>query len=360
MERGRLFGSGFLVLSAALLTMAIAPVSASASASALTASPKAVRPGEPVTFTGTDFAQCTTGTTTAVELYANGQPLVAASGASGGFQVTVPVGTTPGLYGVTARCSNVLTHDLASVSVPVVTLTLSPGSGLPGQTISVTGSGYTVCSEVQVDLVRDGTEAVATSGPVDAPGGTFDAQLTVPGSALPGDDYEVEDGCYAVSAVALPAAVLAAEPFTVTNPVASPSPTASSPSPSPSPSAASGSPSPSQSSTSRASSSPSPSVSATTPPPHIRSGGDSWTPVALVGGTGAGAVLITLGAVRASSLAHRRRGRAWVRKHMRAVAGQAGSVSAGVQERPGAPSISVGLEPHPDPLGHQQDEEAGQ
>jgi hypothetical protein len=79
--------------------------------------------------------------------------------------------------------------------------------------------------------------------------------------------------------------------------------------------------------------------------------------VALVGGTGAGLALAALLLVRALSMVHGKRGRGWVNKHLRVVAGSAGPLSADVEHRPGAVSVSVGLEPHLDHLGHQQYEE---
>jgi hypothetical protein len=56
-------------------------------------------------------------------------------------------------------------------------------------------------------------------------------------------------------------------------------------------------------------------------------------------------------------MVHRTRGRGWVNKHLRVVAGWAGPLSADVERRPGATSVSVGLEPHLDHLGNQQYEE---
>jgi hypothetical protein len=79
--------------------------------------------------------------------------------------------------------------------------------------------------------------------------------------------------------------------------------------------------------------------------------------VALVGGTGAGLALAALFLVRALSMVHGKRGQGWVNKHLRVVAGSAGPLSADVEHRPGAVSVSVGLEPHFDHLGHQQYEE---
>lgn len=356
MELGRLVSGGLAAMSAALLTNIFVPPPAPT----LTASPSAVQPGGSVTISGSGFGRCLEQEShPAVDLFANNNLLASATGTNGAFQqqITVPGSTAAGPFLVTTQCSSDPDLDRYSVSVAVVTLALSPGSGVPGTTISATGSGYTQCPEVKVQLVR-GTQAVAVSSPADAPGGTFDAELPVPASAIPGDDYQVEAGCYPATSATT---VAASEPFTVTplatspspTPV-SPSPTTSSPSPSPSPSTAPSSPSVSSSASSSTSVPPPP------PPPPLHPAGGHSTPAALIGGTSAGAVLIALAVVRASSLVHRRRGRAWVSKHMRAVAGQNGSVPADVQERPGAASISVGIQPHPDPIGHQQDQEAGQ
>jgi hypothetical protein len=79
--------------------------------------------------------------------------------------------------------------------------------------------------------------------------------------------------------------------------------------------------------------------------------------VALAGSTGAGLALATLFLVRALSMVHGKRGKGWVSKHLQVVAEAAGPLSAGVEHRPGAVSVSVGLEPHFDDLGHQQYEE---
>jgi hypothetical protein len=57
---------------------------------------------------------------------------------------------------------------------------------------------------------------------------------------------------------------------------------------------------------------------------------------------------------RALSLVHGRRGRGWVNKHLRVTADWAAPLAADVERRPGATSISVGLEPHLDHRGNQQ------
>ena len=335
-----------------------------------------VQAGEPVTITGGGFTQCTDPAgSTAVELSANGTPLATATGSDGGFQqvITVPPAAPAGPYPVTARCSARPGRDLATTSVYVVTLALSPSSGIPGTTISVTGGGYTRCHEVQLQLLRDATQTVAAGSPIVPAKGSFTAEVTVPASAPPGNDYQVGAGCYPAGRNA----PIAIEQFTVTSPATSGSPTpssasASSTSPGPAQSGAgspsstsassplsSTSPGPAQSGAGSPSSpaSPSPSpVTAASPQSAGRTGGP-WAPAALIGGTGAGLALVGLLLVRALSTVHGRRSRGWVNRHLRVVARWAGPLSADVERRPGATSVSVGLEPHLDHLGNQRYEE---
>ena len=310
-----------------------------------------VQAGEPVTITGSGFTQCTdsAGNTT-VELSANGTPVAAASGSNGDFQqvITVPPATPAGPYPVTALCSAQPGSDLASTSVYVATLALSPSSGTPGTTISVTGGGYTQCHEVQIQLLRDATQVVATGSPIVPANGSFTAEVTVPSSATPGNDYLVDAGCNRAAGGNAP---IATEQFTVTSPATSGSPTPSSTS------ASSMSPSPAQSGAGSPSSPSSPSPFTATSSQSPGGTGGLWAPVALIGGTGAGLALVALLLVRALSMVHGRRSRGWVNKHLRVVAGWAGPLSADVERRPGATSVSVGLEPHLDHLGNQQYEE---
>ena len=322
------------------------PVKVVAAALALAPSPQSVQAGGTVTMTGSGFTQCTdpAGSTT-VELSANGTPLVTASGSNGAFKqaITIPSGTPAGPYPVTAQCPAQPGSDLTSTNEYVVTLALSPSSGIPGTTISVAGAGYTQCHEVQLQLLRDTTHVVATSSPLVPVSGSFTAEVTVPSSAVPGNGYQVDAGCYSAAGTS---AAIAIEPFAVTSPASSTSPT-----PSSTPNSST-SPSPAHSGTTTSPSSPgSPS------PQSSRHTGGLWAPVALVGGTGAGLALAALFLVRALSMVHGKRGRGWVNKHLRVVAGSAGPLSADVEHRPGAVSVSVGLEPHFDHLGHQHYEE---
>ena len=346
------------------------PVKVVAAALALAPSPQSVQAGGTVIMTGSGFTQCTdpAGSTT-VELSANGTPLATASGSNGAFKqaITVPSGTPAGPYPVTAQCPAQPGSDLTSTNVYVVTLALSPSSGIPGTTISVAGAGYTQCHEVQLQLLRDTTQAVATSSPFVPANGSFTAEVTVPSSAALGTDYQVDAGCYPAAGTS---GAIAVEPFAVTSPASSTSPTPSStptsstsPTPSSTPTSST-SPTPSSTPTSSISQSPAHSGTTTSPsspgspsPQSSRHTGGLWAPVALVSGTGAGLALAALFLVRALSMVHGKRGRGWVNKHLRVVAGSAGPLSADVEHRPGAVSVSVGLEPHFDHLGHQQYEE---
>jgi len=247
--------------------------------------------------------------------------------------------------------------------VDVVTLALSPSSGTPGTTISVTGGGFTQCHEVQLQLLQDATGTVAAGSPIVPANGSFTAGVTVPSSAAAGNDYQVDAWCYPDTDGSAPIAV---EQFTVTSPATSASPTLSSTSASSTPSgtakpstgspgstpASSTSPGTAKPSTGSASSPGSP-FTATSPQPPGRTGG-LGVPVALVGSTGGGLAVVALLLARALSVVHGRRGRGWVNKHLRVTADWTGPLAGDVERRPGAASISVGLEPHVDHLGNEQ------
>ena len=235
-------GSTFVLQQQATVNV-VAPV--------LAPSPQIIQAGKTVTITGSGFELCTapTGSTT-VELSANGTPLATASGSNGDFQqlITVPSATAAGPYPVTAQCPrlspSIPARDLVTTSLYVVTLALSPSSGTPGTTISVTGDGYTQCDEVQVQLLRDATQAMITTNPIVPANGSFTVEVTVPFSATPGNDYQVDAGCYlaAGSDAVVSADELAVTPLvTPTSPT--PPPTSASPSlSSPTPSSSSSSP----------------------------------------------------------------------------------------------------------------------
>ena len=97
------------------------------------------------------------------------------------------------------------------------------------------------------------------------------------------------------------------------------------------------------------------SVPGGTPPGGPSTGGG--IPIALMSGGGGGAVLLLLLLLWAL-LSHRaklRRDVPWVKQHLRAVAqASPDPPSAEIRRRPGARSVSLGLEPHDDHLGYQE------
>jgi hypothetical protein len=339
----------------------------------LTPSVQIVQAGQPVTITGSGFTQCTdsAGNTT-VDLSANGTQLATASGSNGDFQqvITVPPASPAGPYPVTAQCTAQPGINLTSTNVSVVTLALSSSSGTPGTVIGVTGGGFTQCREVQLQLLQDTPQAVVAGSLVVPADGSFTTGVTVPSSAAPGNDYQVDAGCYPAADGNAPMAI---EQFTVTSsgsltaPPTSPTPRLTSSTPASSTtssSARSGAGSPSSTSpTARLRSTSSSSSGSPTPTP-TRSAQPSGRadglgePVALVGGGGAGLALVALLLVRALSMVHGRRGRGWVNKHLRVAAGWGRPLSARVERRRGAMSVSVGLQPHFDGLRNTQNEEA--
>lgn len=330
-----------------------------------------VQAGKPVTISGSGFTQCTdpAGSTT-VDLSANGTLLATASGANFQQGITVPAATSAGPYLVTAQCSAQPGIILASTNVSVVTLALSPVSATPGMTVSVTGSGFAQCGEVQLQLLRDATPTGPAVSPIVPANGGFTAGVTVPPSAAPGTDYQVEAGC---SPATGSNASIAGEQLTVTpagppatpptSPASAPTSPTSANSTTPSSARSEGGSASSTSATARlgptspsSSGSPSPSPALSAQPSGQASG--LLQPVALVGGTSAGLALVALLLVRALSMVHGRRGRGWVNKHLRVAAGWASPLSARVERRRGATSVSVGLEPHFDGLRNSQNEEA--
>ena len=329
-----------------------------------------VQAGKPVTISGSGFTQCTdpAGSTT-VDLSAAGTLLATATGASFQQGITVPVATSAGPYLVTAQCSAQPGIILASTNVSVVTLALSPVSATPGMTISATGSGFAQCDEVQLQLLRDATPTGPAGSPIVPANGGFTAGVTVPPSAAPGTDYQVEAGCHSATGSN---ASIAGDQLTVTpagppatpptSPASPTSPTSASSTTPSSARSAGGSPSSTSATARLGPTSPSsPSSPLPSPAPSGQPSGRAsglLQPVALVGGTSAGLALVALLLVRALSMVHGRRGRGWVNKHLRVAAEWGRPLSARVERRRGATSVSVGLEPHFDGLRNPQNEEA--
>ena len=225
-------------------------------------------------------------------------------------------GTSGGASGGTSTCAD--SCNGSSSTGP--SLQLSKSQVAPGETITVTGNGYARCTEVDsqitsVQLLEDGTPLQSVTGR----GGSFSAQVTVPQDISVGN-HTVAAECDSSSVI------LASSDFTVTGP------------------SSGGNSSPGQGGNS------SPGGSST----------GTGTPIALVSGTGGGLVLAVLFVVWAFT-SHARKGRRnirWVKEHLRAVVGSSPDLpSVEVHPRPGARSVSLGLEPHDDHLGNQRIEE---
>ena len=181
-------------------------------------------------------------------------------------------------------------------------LQVTPSQVPPGGTITVTGDDDARCNKPgsKATLVRLflGNQAVDVIGS----GGRFSVRVTLPAGASAGN-YPVSAECYGQSRGA------------TTRPIAW-------------------------------------RVVTVNPPAH-----SSLALVALVGGGGGGLLLVILLLLWAlvARKGKRRRNVAWVKEHLRAVPGSSpGSPSAKIRRRPGARSISLGLEPHDDHLGNQK------
>jgi hypothetical protein len=254
----------------------------------------------------------------------------------------------------------------------------APSSVRPGGTLTLDGSGFGACKSQTVVLSVDGTGVQPATA--DVSNGGFHELITIPAISPTGSFTAIAQcspgpsGGHAstsVDVVTLSISSSSGIPGTTitargngwlqchevqarlvragTQVAAVSDPTPTSPAPT-SPAATGTGPA--------TSASPSPSSAVVVPPPHDRGHtGGPWTPVALIGGSGAGAALMALLAVRASSLLHGRRTRGWVSKHLRVEAGRSASLSAGVERRPGQASVSVGLESHPGhPADHRYEE----
>src|SRR6266487_301310 len=208
------------------------------------------------------------------------------------------------------------------------TLQLSKNQAAPGETITVAGDGYTQCTkpdtqETWVRLLGDGNQIADVTGS----GGSFSTQVTVPADA-PAGDHTVSAECFDASSGETTSGVLASSDLVVTAAVGGSPPAQSGGSNSvPGGGSVPGDSSPGQSST------------------------GNGSPIALVSGVGGGlivAILLLLWA-RVSHTGKRHRDVRWVKEHLRAVAESSlGPPSAAIRPRPGAKSVSLGLEPHAD------------
>ncbi len=98
-----------------------------------------------------------------------------------------------------AGCSGggVMSGGTAHGACEAPTLTVSPETAAPGETVAVTGAGWTVCNdtpndpsgeapwrEVTVELRQDGASRVLGTAPIED--GRLDTEVTVPADARPG------------------------------------------------------------------------------------------------------------------------------------------------------------------------------
>ena len=161
--------------------------------STITAAPLAIRPGGSTTVSGLNFvpnSQVSLSVTIArngsTSITSNKTATVAANG-SFSTPISLPNDVTLGTYTIFARDSANGAHPSAKVDVTVhQIISALPGSVLPGQTVVISGSGYSYFSSVNVHamvpLVTGGTRGIG--GTVSSNGqGAFTARLFVPGAA---------------------------------------------------------------------------------------------------------------------------------------------------------------------------------
>src|SRR6266487_1461182 len=255
-------------------------------------------------------------------------PTPTASATDGAGNTGTFDGTTPGDLGN----DGTTTGKSDGASNP--TLQLSKNQAAPGETITVAGDGYTQCTkpdtqETWVRLLGDGNQIADVTGS----GGSFSTQVTVPADA-PAGDHTVSAECFDASSGETTSGVLASSDLVVTAAVGGSPPAQSGGSNSvPGGGSVPGDSSPGQSST------------------------GNGSPIALVSGVGGGlivAILLLLWA-RVSHTGKRHRDVRWVKEHLRAVAESSlGPPSAAIRPRPGAKSVSLGLEPHADHFGNHK------
>jgi hypothetical protein len=247
-------------------------------------------------------------------------------------------GTSTGTQDGTSGCARP-----CDASTP--TLQLSQSQAAPGDTISVTGGGYAQCTDPEsqdtpVRLLGDGNQIADVTGS----GGSFSAQVTVPPNE-PAGDHTVAAECFDASSGEATSGILASSDLVVTEPGGG----GGSP-----PAQGNGSGQGDGSNSGQGANGLSSGQGNGSPGQSPTGGG---APIALVSGVGGGlivAILLLLWA-RVSHTGKRRRGARWVKEHVRAVPESSPSPpSAAIRPRPGAKSVSLGLEPHADHLGNQK------
>ncbi len=219
-------------------------------------------------------------------------------------------GTSTGTQDGTSGCASP-----CDASSP--TLQLSQSQAAPGDTISVTGDGYAQCTDPEsqdtsVRLLGDGNQIADVTGS----GGSFSTQVTVPPNE-PAGDHTVAAECFDASSGETTSGILASSDLVVTEP----------------------------------------GGGGGSPPAQGNGSGHNGAPIALVSGVGGGLIvtILLLLWARVSHAGKRQRGVRWVNEHLRAVPESSpGPPSAAIRPRPGAKSVSLGVEPHADHLGSQK------
>ncbi len=171
---------------------------------AIVLSPAAGPPGSAVKVSGTGF-----GKAEKISLSFDGTtltspaPVTNSSGSFGPTSITVPAAVTAGSHTISALggTTGLLAHAAFTVTPKIV---VSPGTGPPGTSVSVSGVGFGPSEGVDVyfdatDLTLADTGATGSFGPV---------SITVPGSAVP--------GTHTVSAQGRQSGAFAQATFTVT------------------------------------------------------------------------------------------------------------------------------------------------
>lgn len=161
--------------------------------STITVAPLAIRPGGSTTVSGLNFVP-NSQVTLSVTIARNGSTSItsnktASVAANGSFStpIALPNDVTLGTYTIFARDSSNGAHPSAKVDVTVhQIISALPGAVLPGQTVVISGSGYSYFSSVKVHatvpLVTGGTRGIG--GTVSSNGqGAFTTKLFVPGAA---------------------------------------------------------------------------------------------------------------------------------------------------------------------------------
>lgn len=369
MERLKYSFRGIVVVSAAICWpfSGIQPTLASAlillPSPTLTVVPTSAYPGDPIEISGSTFSQCERRATGPnVMVYWDGIDWVQATAFHSGFSdnATVPSDAPAGSHQVTAACydpaGTASSPPLASADVQVLpraALQLSSSQAAAGGSITAAGTGFGQCPGKGLgDDVQLLWDAAPLGRPIGLDGnGAFSQVVAIPAAATAGTGHTMAAECYDPAIGSVTSGVLASQPFTVTPPTSTSAP-ASTPPTSPT--------TPVQSPTvTPAGTVATPAYSPTVisgPSPTATPG--RWSPVALATGVGGGlaVVLVLLAGLLAMHARARLRNHLWVRQHLRTVARPLDTAPPNmrIHSRPGAASLSVGLEPHPDRLGDQQ------